>query len=508
MDADANKNSRADEDLTLSNPDTALIPSLVTGDPFTLGEGADSKKRTVTSTPNGTFNWLNTVATLDDGVTNTNGVTARFMYPAPTETFSAAIEIQPFSDRAMITLDETTDGNIMTNGLIIDLDVTMGDLLDTIQESNTEQWNMTFNGYNLLNYDLRSLDVSGLTINVVDFTNRTALNPDTSIPVPLTSTGLQGLERILDSSILYDDAIPAGNNIGIQYIWDSTEISEGTYPIVTDFFSFGFEDDGNQAHERVSNQIIRLELEEDADNTGRFVGSLEYTMVNQLNILEEGTYTGLTTISDEPSFIVIEDLTDEDAVRVNYLDKGRDGVSTQIADQEEAPSHSGVVTLDSNSYKVADTVTVTLSDPDLNVDSDLVDIFTVVRTPNTDPAFDAIGKAGLPTEDSDGTPFSFGPLGRLLDITFNDQTWTPGNCGTDTEGLSNTGFTLIENGTESGIFTGDFQIPAQYCDRNTNPHSKASVTGTDIEVNYVDFRDASGEIIEVCLLYTSPSPRD
>ena len=277
----------------------------------------------------------------------------------------------------------------------------------------------------------------------------------------------------------------------ILYQWNTgTEIKAGEHPIVTDFFSFGFRDDGNQAHERVSNQIIRFELEEDADNTGKFIGTLEYTMVNQLNILDDETYTGLTTISDEPSFIVMEDLTDEDAVRVNYLDLGRDGVSTQIADQEEAPSHSGVVTFDSNSYKVADTVTVILSDPDLNVDSDLVDIFTVVRTPDTDPAFDAIGTSGLPTSDSDNTPFSFGPLGRLLDITFNDQTWTPGDCGTD--GLSNTGFTLIENGTESGIFTGDFQIPAEYC----NNGIKASVTGTDIEVNYVDFRDASGEIIE------------
>ena len=150
----------------------------------------------------------------------------------------------------------------------------------------------------------------------------------------------------------------------ILYEWTNDDaIPEGTYPIVTDFFSFGFSDDGNPAHERASNQIIRLELEEDADNTGKFIGTLEYTMVNQLNILDPGTYTGLTTISDEPSFIVMEDLTDEDAVRVNYLDLGRDGVSTQIADQEEAPSHSGVVTLDSNTYKVADTVTVTLSDP-------------------------------------------------------------------------------------------------------------------------------------------------
>ena len=50
-------------------------------------------------------------------------------------------------------------------------------------------------------------------------------------------------------------------------------------------------------------------------------------------------------------------------------DPGQDGVVTpQIADQEEAPTHSGVVSFDSDSYKIADTVTVTLEDQDLNVD--------------------------------------------------------------------------------------------------------------------------------------------
>ena len=39
VDSDANKNSRVDEDLVLSDPSVSLIPSLVTGDPFTLGEG-------------------------------------------------------------------------------------------------------------------------------------------------------------------------------------------------------------------------------------------------------------------------------------------------------------------------------------------------------------------------------------------------------------------------------------------------------------------------------------
>ena len=37
-------------------------------------------------------------------------------------------------------------------------------------------------------------------------------------------------------------------------------------------------------------------------------------------------------------------------------DLGADGVFTPVSDQEEAPSHSGVVTLNQDSYKVADTV--------------------------------------------------------------------------------------------------------------------------------------------------------
>ena len=41
-------------------------------------------------------------------------------------------------------------------------------------------------------------------------------------------------------------------------------------------------------------------------------------MVNQLNILDSETYTGISPIADDPSFIVIEDLTDEDAPRVTY----------------------------------------------------------------------------------------------------------------------------------------------------------------------------------------------
>ena len=73
--------------------------------------------------------------------------------------------------------------------------------------------------------------------------------------------------------------------------------------------------------------------------------------------------------------IVHLDMTDEDSIRVNYLDLGADGVSTQIADQQAAPTHSGSADLDLDSYKIADTVFVTINDQDLNTNSELIDVY-------------------------------------------------------------------------------------------------------------------------------------
>jgi len=140
-------------------------------------------------------------------------------------------------------------------------------------------------------------------------------------------------------------------------------------------------------------------------------------------------------------------MTDEDSIRVNYLDLGADGVSTQIADQEAAPTHSGSADLDLDSYKIADTVVVTIEDQDLNTDSELIDVYL---TSSTD---DKVG-------DGSGD--------HVADITFDDTVWT---------GLFETGFNLVETGIDSGIFVGSFQVPETY------NATSIPATGTDIEVN-------------------------
>ena len=465
-DHDLNLNSRADEDLDLFNPLIDHIPTLETGSPITLA-GFDNPN---TSATEGT-------ATLDG-----TGVFPPATYPEAIEQFSERAFLEASID---ITLD---DGD----RLELNLDeTTFEDLYDSIGQDGEDD----FRGVSLINYDIRSIfnnaDIDSVDVLIADDALATEV-------VIATAAGPQELINLADDAIangFFDFA--AGDNVTLIFEFNtgaaSTVIPANTVmPVVADFFSFGFFDDGEAAADRVASQIIRLELEETGDNTGLFAGELEYTMINQLNILDAELYEGLSTIADDPTFIVIEDLTDEDAPRVNYLEIIDDGVPTKRADQEEAPSHSGIVSFDKDNYKVADTVYITLEDQDLNVDSDLLEIYTTVGDVS-DVAFGTVGEEGLPD-------LSFGPLGRLLDVTFDDIRWqTPdGTCnlaGTSDTGLDAVTFSMVETGSETGVFVGSFEIPDRWC--RADDSSPETTTGLDIEVNYVDFRDASGEIIEV-----------
>ena len=120
----------------------------------------------------------------------------------------------------------------------------------------------------------------------------------------------------------------------------------------------------------------------------------------------------LATIGDELDIIVHEDLTDEDAVRISYLDTDNEGIPTQISDQENAPTHSGTVSFDGNNYKVADTVTITLEDADLNTDSDTSQIYRI--------AGDIIGYAEI---NSTGIIPVINYEEVLLEVTFDDVRW-------------------------------------------------------------------------------------
>ncbi len=338
--------------------------------------------------------------------------------------------------------------------------------------------------FNFINFDISSLDTVATSVS--------ACEDDDAMDVLIYDQDGNDNGKVVSGDTVYvgiDEDTVNGCDVITFALADSVGVGE--YPIVVDFMSFGYTDDGVQGSERIADQIIRIEAEETDDDTGVFEGSLEYIMVNQLNIVKQDTFKDVTPNSDAPVFVVIEDLTDEDSPRVSYLDVGSDGVATQVSDQEPAPSHSGVVTFDSNRYKVADTVTITLDDADLNVDSGIIEVYTI------DPITGFIGEGGI----------------EVLTVTFDDEDWiTPLSASDDPRapgplcrsdlvaitsdtGLDATKFTLVESSKDSGVFTGSFQIPSDWC--RPGDERPETTTGLDIEVNYDDFRDASGEMIEV-----------
>ena len=154
-------------------------------------------------------------------------------------------------------------------------------------------------------------------------------------------------------------------------------------------------------------------------------------------------------------------ISDDDSISVEYLDLDATGDDTTFTAEEDTPTHSGSVSLSSDGYKVADTVTVTVEDADLNVDSGKADIYTTFASDKVDSEFGV--------EDH-----------PVLTVYINDKQWAAGwDIEDGSDGLDDSQFTLRETGSDSGVFTGTFAVPALYCHNG----EAATVTGTDISAN-------------------------
>ena len=422
IDQDLNKNTASDEDLSVKTSTTALpIPSLKIGSPLMMK-----------ASTGGTFHSAVSKITVDS-----------------------------FSNIARVTNNTENIGT--TANFTFHTGYTAKDL--KVMNSSLTFFNWNFKAFTNATTTVDGVtlrDQQGLSLTSSSHTSNEGSNAQGMTLLPFV--GITGAGTAYSGELIVE--------LDLSADFDG-RANDSPLSFVADVFSFG---DG------INNAIYRLELEETDDNTGIFEGTIQYRMLNQLNVDQQGTYTDLATIDSDIDIIVHEDLTDEDSPRVNYLDLGADGVSTQIADQLEAPSHSGVVSFDNDNYKIADTVVVTLDDQDMNTDSELIDVYvTVSGGTNADKVGDSAGS-------------------HVLDITFDDINWLATTEDTDcastvvgSDGLYASGFTLVETGLDSGIFVGSFQVPDSFCNGTTT----TPVTGKDIEVNYNDFRDASGQTIEV-----------
>ena len=497
VDSDANKNNLEKEDLDLFNPAYKAIPALSTGDPFTLGESGTETNTKIT-------------ASFLDGFTLNPTTPEQFTLTGTTLGTSSKVLVEKFSDRARI--DPLTNSD--SDALVIDLKTNLKELRSTI--NNPFDATKDFRGLNMFNFDIRAINN---TINNIDIyllvtssssildSSGTPTSSITAIKIASDSSlqnliNLNSTKQVADPQLLHSNLFStsfSGNEqIGLMFTYPQIQnIGTATKPIVADFFSYGLIRDGLAKDERIANQIVRIEMEELAKSSGTFRGSLEYIMLNQLNIFNSNTYEKIIPIDDEPVFLMIDELKGNDAPRVNYNDLGADGVQTAVSDQQDILAHMGIAVLSVKTFKPGDVVGVTLSDKDLNTDSDLVDIYTVVdpvKFPN-DLAADTIGLPNLGTTENNQ------PFGRLLEITFDDERWLKSTISQNgkscsvisgNDGLASTGFTLVETGTKTGEFVGSFKIPSQYCSRNGGGVIK-STTGVDIGARYYDFRGQSSQ---------------
>ena len=268
-------------------------------------------------------------------------------------------------------------------------------------------------------------DLSGLTtvpeLNTVGVVKNNAMFNDVDINPLLANTTKSDFKST--STIVDDIKDILTNNI---------EPVEVTFAL--EIFTFGA--DENHA-------IYRALLEETSSDSAVFEGTVEYTMLNQLNVDDSGIHTGITTLDDELAIILNDGYTGTGAPTVTY---GGDHA------REDAPTYTGEVSFDSATYRVADEVTVTLVDPDLNADADGIDIYTVNATKG----------------DAAET---------LLNLEIGE-----GCTISDFENLS-----LRETTDDSGTFEGSFDVPKE---------CNGSTTGEDISVTYYDFRDSSGGTTE------------
>jgi len=441
-DPDQNINTGAREDLDVFR-ETALIPTIKIGNPITLAKTQEVKFHTSSANLGG-------------------GENSNFSFPD--------------SKSHRVFIDTSNVANDSYEVISINLGITastLSSILLDVTESNTF-------GTNWINYDLRSFEKDLSISNFDDTSFSVYFGSLSSSPITIVDAGeissSQGFIRIDDSDVgaisnqsgtvfLVIDFDSSNNDSGIITISNETK----RQPIIVDFFSFGLKNDKS-----INNSIYRFELEETADNSSTFEGTFEYSVTNQLNIIDPNFIRSAQTISDQVKVIVTDELTDDEGISISYSDIDEVGVITTTSAKSDISTHSGTVSTSSTTYRFGQPVTIILNDPDLNSRNDRIESFTVINDPNS-PNVDTVGKNGE----------------ILLEIKLKDIRYK--RCtidGIEHGGLASTGFALVETGPRTGVFEGVFKMPSQICDKSGS--KLISTAGGSIDVRYFDARDSSG----------------
>ncbi|MHA7734559.1 peptidase [Nitrosopumilus sp. S6] len=452
IDPDQNLNTGARDHLDVFR-DSALIPTITIGNPVTL-EHAHSVE------------FHSSSPTLSGGDDANSSV--------------------PDSNSDILIIDTSNVSDASYEMISINLGISASSLASSLldsSESNTD-------GTNWINYDLRSLENE---LEISDFSSATfALafgSRDSTPQIVIADDGdvssSQGFIQIDNNDV--EDIKTKTGSVFLIIDFDSSDTvkvsnESNKLPIVFDFFSFGLKN-----NDSINNSIYRFELEETQDNSSTFEGTFEYAVANQLNILDPNFIRTTQTIDDEIKIIVTNRLIDEDGVAISYADLDSVGVTTTTTSKTDVATNSGKVSTTSSTFRFGQPVTITLSDSDLNLKSDTVEIYQVINDPNSDNV-DTVGKDGEILLEV-----------KLKDIRYKRCTVN----GVEHGGLASTGFTLVETGPSTGIFTGVFKMPSQICDKTGS--KLISTAGGSLDVRYYDSRDSSGNANIFSLLNSKSS---
>ena len=454
VDPDQNINSSSRDHLDVFRA-TAIIPSLTIGNPITLENAQDIQ-----------FHSSSPVLVGGDD------------YPSSVPDSN--------SDRLIIDSSNIMNSSyeMISMNLGISASTLSSSLLD-VSESNTD-------GTNWINYDLRSLENDYGISDFSDTSFTLSFGILGSFPIIIVDAGdistSYGFIQIDD----VDVASISGQSGTVFLVIDFDSTATGDVltisnevndqPIVFDFFSFGVKNSND-----ANNAIYRFELEETSDNSSTFEGTMEYSVANQLNILDPEFIKTIQTIDDQIKFIVTDRLVDDEGISISYSDLDATGIFTTTSSQSDINTSAGVISSDSKSYRFGQPVTLTLNDPDLNLKNDLIDIYFVINDPNSSNV-DTVGKDGI----------------ALLEVLIKDIRFK--RCTVDGVaygGLADTGFTLVETGPSTGIFEGVFKMPSKIC--NKSGTELISSAGGSLDAKYHDSRDDFGNANVFSLLRNEPT---
>ncbi len=380
------------------------------------------------------------------------------------------------SARLMVDTRQTATTNFYetTLNLGITAGTLKGLLIDTTQPNS--------GGTNWVNYDLRSFQQQ-LGINSFSSTSMTLHfgSASSSSTVQILAPGSvfsgNGLVKISNSAVSSIESQPSSSPVYLEINFGGSNgvISHetDTQPIVFDIFSFGM-----QNSQTMNNAVYRAELQETGPGSGVFTGTISYVVANQLNQFDPNLIKSLQTFGNNIVFLVNSQMVNEKGINFSVTGSTLGGTPTPVTSKSSLPTHTGVVTLDSGSYRLGSVVTITVNDPDLASSPDTIQSFTSVTDPNS-PAVDTVGDAS----------------GNIL-----LEVWIKGfryhQCtinGVFHGGLAATGFTLTETSPGSAIFQGALKMPSWICSEDGT--SLISPIGGTVQAWYHDYADAYGRSV-------------